>query len=100
MVKSGLQKSPSYQSRQRVSTYRLAFHLNTAIVIYGSLLWNALSLLRPQPEKVLSPENYSVIKKFRGRAIWVLPLVALNVVSGVAVAGIDAGKVCFYLLGV
>ena len=46
MVKSGLTKKPDYQSRQRVSTYRLAVHLNMAITIYSILMWNAMNLLR------------------------------------------------------
>jgi hypothetical protein len=31
--------------------------------------------------------------RFRGKAIFIIPFVALNIFSGVAVAGIDAGKV-------
>jgi len=31
--------------------------------------------------------------KFRNKAIYVIPFIALNIFSGVAVAGIDAGKV-------
>jgi cytochrome c oxidase assembly protein subunit 15 len=46
MVKSGLTHKPDYQSRQRVSTYRLATHLSMAITIYSFLIWNALTLLR------------------------------------------------------
>jgi cytochrome c oxidase assembly protein subunit 15 len=37
MVKSGLTAKPDYQSRQRVSTYRLFIHLNAAIIIYSTL---------------------------------------------------------------
>jgi len=36
--------------------------------------------------------------KFRNRAVFVLPFIALNIFSGVAVAGIDAGKVKILLL--
>ena len=95
MVKSGLSESPDYQSRQRVSTYRLMFHLNMAVSIYSILLWNALNLLRPTPETSLTPSNYQTIRKFGLKAKFILPFIALNVISGVAVAGIDAGKVPF-----
>jgi len=45
MVKSGLKEKPEYQSRPRVSPYRLATHLGMATILYSSLLWNAFSLL-------------------------------------------------------
>jgi len=34
---------------------------------------------------------------FRKLALLLLPFMALNIISGVAVAGIDAGKVNFYI---
>lgn len=46
MVKSGMKEKPDYQSRPRVSPYRLSVHLNTALVIYGGLFWNGLTLWR------------------------------------------------------
>ena len=71
------------------------FHLNMAVSIYSILLWNALNLLRPTPETSLNPENYKLMQRFGRKAKFILPFIALNVISGVAVAGIDAGKVIF-----
>lgn len=45
MVKSGLKEKPDYQSRPRVSPYRLATHLMMATTIYAGLIWNSFSLL-------------------------------------------------------
>ena len=45
MVKSGLKEKPEYQSRPRVSPYRLATHLCMATGLYAGLIWNAFSLL-------------------------------------------------------
>lgn len=52
-----------------------------------------MSLLRPTPESYLTPENYKKNRVFRRRAIFILPMIMLNIMSGVSVAGIDAGKV-------
>lgn len=46
MVKSGLKEKPDYLKKPSVSVYRLMFHLNTALLIYGGLVWNGLTLLR------------------------------------------------------
>lgn len=45
MVKSGLKEKAEYQSRPRVSPYRLATHLGLATTLYTGLIWNAFSLL-------------------------------------------------------
>jgi heme A synthase len=45
MVSSGLKDKPDYQSRPRVSPYRLTTHLLVATTIYSTLLWHAYSLL-------------------------------------------------------
>ena len=99
MVKSGLTQKPDYQTRQRVSTYRLATHLSLALSIYSLLIWNALTLLRQSQESYLNPKNFKEVMRFRNKVIFVLPFVALNLFSGVAVAGIDAGKVKLILMG-
>ena len=65
MVKSGLTKKPDYQSRQRVSTYRLFVHLNCAIIIYSSLLWNGLTLVSKNPENVINLSNFKNCSKLR-----------------------------------
>lgn len=93
MVKSGFKEKPDYQSRPRVSTYRLFVHLNTAITIYSILLWNGLNLIRPVQEKVVTSSTLTDLLKVRGKMILLLHFVAFNIISGVTVAGIDAGKV-------
>ena len=93
MVKSGMKEKPDYQSRPRVSVYRLFIHLNTAIVIYSLLLWNGLTLLRKPIEMSLRPEHYKANKILRGKVILLLHFVALNIASGACAAGIDAMKV-------
>lgn len=76
-----------------MSTYRLFVHLNTAIVIYSILFWNALTLLRIPQENVVNAENFSNILKIRRGALLILFFAAFNIMSGALVAGIDAGKV-------
>jgi len=56
MVKSGLERKPEYQSRPRVSVYRLLMHLSMGVGIYGMLLWNSLTLLRKPQEQLLRVE--------------------------------------------
>jgi cytochrome c oxidase assembly protein subunit 15 len=103
MVKSGL------ADRIEVSQYRLTAHLALALVIYAATLWTALGLLAPTP----------TLPRLRGREIsgvgdgddhppplragegrgggWrraaegVLVLVALTIVAGGFVAGLNAG---------
>ena len=78
MVKSGLVDDP------RVSSLRLAAHLGLAFLIYGSMLWVALGLLR-------RPEPVPYVGTSRGS----LPLAALvlvMVLSGALVAAIRAGS--------
>jgi len=77
----------------QVSTYRLFVHLNTAIVIYSILFWNALTLLRRPQENFVNGVNHLHMKKMRRGAIFILHFIALNIMSGAFVAGIDAGKV-------
>lgn len=76
----------------KVSTYRLFVHLNTAIIIYAGLLWNALTLLRKPQDKFLTSENFASIRKIRRGALFILFCLAFNIMSGAFVAGIDAGK--------
>ena len=47
MVKSGLEDQPDSSSIPRVSQYRLASHLGTALALYTSLLYTSLGLLLP-----------------------------------------------------
>ncbi|XP_037659926.1 cytochrome c oxidase assembly protein COX15 homolog isoform X2 [Choloepus didactylus] len=48
MVKSGLEEKPDSHEIPRVSQYRLAAHLGSALVLYCASLWTSLSLLLPQ----------------------------------------------------
>ena len=93
MVKSGMQQKPEYQSKPRVSVYRLFVHLNNAVLIYSGLLWNALTLLRKPQESLLRPQNLLATKSMRAKGILLVHLVALNIMSGACAAGIDAMKV-------
>ncbi|XP_064465806.1 heme A synthase COX15-like [Ornithodoros turicata] len=81
MVRSGLRDEP------RVSQYRLAAHLGTAIVWYGGALWGALSLLLP-PTHVGAP-----VKMVRRGAHGLLGLAFCTAMSGALVAGLEAGLV-------
>lgn len=47
MVKSGLEEKPDSYDIPRVSQYRLAAHLGSALVLYSASLWTGLSLLLP-----------------------------------------------------
>jgi len=93
MVKSGMQEKPDYQTRPRVSPYRLLVHLNAAILIYGALFWNGLNLVRAPAEATYTEAFAKGMKTARGKMIAILHFIALNIISGVTVAGIDAGKV-------
>jgi cytochrome c oxidase assembly protein subunit 15 len=73
MVKSGLSEQAS------VSQYRLAAHLSMALVIFSLLLWTALDLLH-QPSRRPS-----------GHCMGSLLLIAITIVAGALVAGMDAG---------
>lgn len=77
MVKSGLVADP------RVSSLRLAAHLGLAFIIYGLMLWEALTLLNPLRTLVTDPT--------RRRAGFVVALVFAMVLSGALVAAIRAG---------
>lgn len=77
MVKSGLVDVP------RVSPYRLTAHLGLAVVIYGYLVWTALSLVYPQAPVAAEPAR----RWSRG----VVALVFVMILSGGFVAGTHAG---------
>ncbi len=79
MVKSGLVDNP------HVSQYRLTAHLVAAFMIYGYMLWVALSLLYPRQSEDRHP--------CFGKAVAVTALVSVTVISGGFVAGLNAGKI-------
>lgn len=93
MVKSGLKEKPEYQSRPRVSPYRLATHLGMATLLYSGLLWNAFSLLIKPTE--VDPQDLGKLKYLRGLrliGIVMIKCLILNILTGAFVAGIDAGR--------
>ncbi len=78
MVQSGLVDRPD------VSQYRLTAHLGLAVLIYGVMLWTALSVLAPVP---VAPNRVALRNVLRLLVPWVF----LVVLSGGFVAGTDAG---------
>ena len=94
----------------RVSQYRLAAHLSSAVVLYSVLFWNAKEILAPAwrmaPEKV-TPALAQLRKMvISSKALVFLTLVSgavycltncnfscLNLITGAFVAGLDAGLV-------
>ena len=77
MVKSGLVDDP------RVSSVRLAAHLGLALLIFGLMFWEALTLLNPLRTVVTDPA--------RRRAGLMVALVFVQVLTGALVAAIRAG---------
>lgn len=78
MVKSGLVDNPA------VSQYRLTAHLMSAFLIFGFMLWTALSLLYPPAERDRHP--------WFGRTVGLATLITITIISGGFVAGLKAGK--------
>lgn len=94
MVKSGLKEKPEYQSRPRVSPYRLATHLGMATLLYSGLLWNAFSLLiAPSQIDPSDVEKIKYLRRLRFFGIGLLHCLFFNILTGAFVAGIDAGRV-------
>ena len=73
MVKSGLSEDAA------VSQYRLAVHLGTALIIFSLLLWTSLDLF------------YKPSKRPNGHSMGSLILIAITILAGALVAGMDAG---------
>jgi len=94
MVKSGLDHNnflgPS--DVPRVSQYRLAAHLSSAVVLYSFLFWNAKEILRPAFKFDAAKVTPSMLS-FRKLVISSKALAFITLVSGAFVAGLDAGLV-------
>ena len=71
--------------RTAVSPYRLVIHLGMAFVLFGLLLWTALTLLRPVPEGPAAPP---ALRRWVHVAAG---LAVLAMLAGGFVAGIRAG---------
>jgi cytochrome c oxidase assembly protein subunit 15 len=84
MVKSGLVNEP------RVSHYRLALHLCTALLLL-SLLW--LQALQLSPRVRMLAHNYSTIhlEKYRAHGFAALGIICVTILWGAFVAGLRAG---------
>ncbi|KFP70318.1 Cytochrome c oxidase assembly protein COX15, partial [Acanthisitta chloris] len=89
MVKSGLEEKPDSYDIPRVSQYRLAAHLGSALVLYSASLWTGLSLLLPRHKL---PETHQLLR-LRQYAHGTTALIFLTALSGAFVAGLDAGLV-------
>ena len=81
MVKSGLVDVPW------VSPYRLTAHLALAVLLYGWLLWTALSVKRKPPASVADDRLPGVVRLARIAAA----AVVITLLSGGFMAGSDAG---------
>lgn len=81
MVASG------FAARTDVSQYRLVAHLGAAVAIYAYILWVALGLLLPRPERSDDRRTGHLRRLMAGLA----GLVALTMAAGGFVAGLDAG---------
>lgn len=85
MVKSGLVDEP------RVSPYRLALHLGTGFLLFGCILWQALSFGRkasPTIGAFMLPPPSAALKCF---ACTVALLIFVQIILGAFVAGLHAG---------
>ncbi|WP_159996842.1 COX15/CtaA family protein [Roseomonas sp. 18066] len=71
--------------RTAVSPYRLVAHLGLALLLYGVVLWTALSLLRPARSGPRQPAG------LRRLAHLTAALVVLTLLAGGFVAGLKAG---------
>merc|ERR1719342_2037815 len=76
----------------RVSQYRLAAHLTSAVTLYSFLFWNAKEILFPA-FKIEPSQVTPAMAKLRKMVISSKGLVFLTLVSGAFVAGLDAGLV-------
>jgi cytochrome c oxidase assembly protein subunit 15 len=84
MVQSGLVDRPS------VSHYRLAAHLSLALIIFSCLLWLAIEFLRKvKPLTYKMPASKGLI----AHGVVTMIFVALTIIWGAFVAGLDAGMI-------
>nr|CAG4636114.1 EOG090X04TT [Eubosmina coregoni]SVE69750.1 EOG090X04TT [Eubosmina coregoni] len=90
MVKSGLEDRFHGESDiPRVSQYRLASHLGSALILYSLFFWNSLHHLLPASSMVVSKAAI----KFKRLVHLSKATVFITALSGAFVAGLDAGLV-------
>ncbi len=82
MVKSGL------VARPEVNHYRLAIHLMLAVLLFGWMWSLAISILQPQLNK-----QYARAYKLYRHGAWTVGVLALTILWGAFVAGLDAGLI-------
>jgi len=94
MVKSGLDHDNFLGPCDvpRVSQYRLAAHLSSAVVLYSFLFWNAKSILKPSLTWAQGQVTPAMVG-FRKLLIASKAMAFITLVSGAFVAGLDAGLV-------
>ncbi|TRY91588.1 hypothetical protein DNTS_021754 [Danionella cerebrum] len=109
MVKSGLEERPESYDVPRVSQYRLAAHLGSALLLYGASLWTGLTLTLP-PNQIPHCRRLLNLRRFANVTGGLVFLTALSanislvllkacasltrsVFPGAFVAGLDAGLV-------
>lgn len=69
-------------------------HAGFAYIIYGFLLWNSMTLLRPIQERIITLDNLiGTMKAKRFIHRWAR-LYFLVLISGFFMAGTDSGKAC------
>lgn len=84
MVSSGLVNEP------RVSHYRLAMHLSTALLTISLIWWLILDIQNQQKSKI---QLSGPLKKHALFAWITLGVIAIQIVYGAFVAGLDAGQI-------
>lgn len=103
MVKSGLKDDLFAKgATPRVSQYRLTVHLGTAFVVYSSMLYTGLSILRERRYLSMAPNTAldqlkhlasPALRPFRAATALLAALVFTTAMSGALVAGLDAGLI-------
>ena len=63
MVKSGIHKKPEYLSNPAVSTYRLITHNGMAMMLYGSILYHSLILLKKRHFQQTILDRLKMVKR-------------------------------------
>ena len=84
MVRSGLELPSTLEDPNvvpRVSQYRLAAHLGTAIVLYSGMLWRGLSILSDR-KAITGKPALPVPRAFRAAALFTTGLTFLTAMSG------------------
>lgn len=89
MVKSGLEEKSDPNAVPRVSQYRLAAHLGSAMILYVLFLWQGLNHVLT-PNQLANTARLGLLRKY---AHGCMALIFLTSVAGAFVAGLDAGLV-------